>query len=88
MSQIRIRLFGAFRKFVPSGRLELYVKEGLTAKQLKAEIQSALESQTSEYLGSTLVFESALATESEVLSEDCLIDEKMELALLPPVCGG
>ncbi|NJM09501.1 MAG: hypothetical protein HC883_00950 [Bdellovibrionaceae bacterium] len=88
MKEIEIRLFGAFRKYVPAGRIKLQIDRQYTALELKGKIQEALQAQIPDYTEQSLVFESALATEDEVLSEEAIVNEKCNLALLPPVCGG
>lgn len=88
MKEIEIKLFGAFRKYVPTGKIVLQLEDISTVKQLKEKVQEKLLAQSSEYKGQNLVFESALATETEILTEEELVGGKICLALLPPVCGG
>lgn len=88
MNEVEIKFFGAFRKYIPAGRLKLRLKYPCTAIQLKEQIHQRLQEQIPNYKEPNLVFESALATETEVLAEDVSVDEKLSLALLPPVCGG
>ncbi len=88
MKEIEIKLFGAFRKYVPTGKIILQIKDISTVKLLKEKVQEKLLEQSLEYKGQNLVFESALATETEILRDEELVDGKTSLALLPPVCGG
>lgn len=88
MNEIEIKLFGAFRKYVPVGKIKLQIDRQYTAIQLKEKIQETLLLQIPNYTEQSLVFESALATENEVLSEEAIVNGKGNLALLPPVCGG
>ncbi|MBK9294773.1 MAG: hypothetical protein IPM57_10095 [Oligoflexia bacterium] len=88
MREIEIKLFGAFRNYVPTGMITIKLVDQLTAIQLKQKIQNLLQNQIKGFQDSTLVFESALATETEVLDEGEVINDKSNLALLPPVCGG
>lgn len=88
MKEIEIKLFGAFRKYVPTGKIKLPIDRPYTALQLKNKIHKALQEQIPNYAEPNLVFESALATEVEVLSEETVVSEMSHLALLPPVCGG
>lgn len=88
MKVIEIKLFGAFRRYVPTGKITLQIDRQHTARQLKAKIHDVLQSEIPAYNEQSLVFESALATEVEILPEEALVDEKCNLALLPPVCGG
>ncbi len=88
MREIEIKLVGAFRKYVPTGKIKLPMDQPYTALQLKNKIHEALQEQIPNYAEPSLVFESALATESEILSEETIVNEMNHLALLPPVCGG
>lgn len=88
MNEIEIKLFGAFRKFVSSGSIKVQVPSQTTVVQLKEIVNSKLRSQSPDFKDSSLVYESALATEFEVLAEDDMIKDLHHLALLPPVCGG
>jgi hypothetical protein len=88
MKEIEIRLFGAFRRYVPAGKISLRIDCPLTARQLKEKIQEALQSQVPGFSESSLIAESALATETAVLGEEDVVTDLHGLALLPPVCGG
>ncbi|MCC6278915.1 MAG: hypothetical protein IT289_13460 [Oligoflexia bacterium] len=88
MKTVKVKLFGGFKKFIPSGYLELQVQENCGVNLLKAEIQKHLESHSPEFLGSQLVFDSVLASDVEILNDNESIVECASLALLPPVCGG
>lgn len=88
MNEIEIKLFGAFRKYVPSGSIKVQLPEQFTAGQLKEIIKCTLQQRAVGFNESSLVYESVLATESEVLTEDALVSDRHNLALLPPVCGG
>jgi hypothetical protein len=88
MKNIEIKLFGAFRKYVPAGKLFLQLEGPSTVRMLKEQIQRQILAQSSDFKGQNLVFESALATESAILSEEEFVRDTSSLALLPPVCGG
>lgn len=88
MKEIEIKLFGAFRKYVPAGKIKLQLDRQCSALEFKEKIHQALRLQFPNYTEASLVFESALATNSEVLTEETMIDGHGNLALLPPVCGG
>lgn len=88
MREVEIKLFGAFRKYIPVGKIKLHLPEHCTAFQLKQKIHEVLCERVVDYREPSLVFESALATESKVLAEDVLVEGASDLALLPPVCGG
>ncbi len=88
MNQIEVKLFGAFRKYIPSGVLKVQAPDSITAAQMKELIKEVLQKEAPTLSQSDLVHESALATETEVLAEDEWIRNRNNLALLPPVCGG
>jgi molybdopterin converting factor small subunit len=88
MNEIEIRLFGSFRKFISSGSIKVRIPSQITVAQLKEIVNCELQRQSSEFTDSNLVYESAVATESEVLAEDDMVKDLHRLALLPPVCGG
>ncbi len=88
MNDIEIRLFGAFRKYVSSGSVKVCIPSQFTVAQLKEIVKCELQRQSSEFTDYNLVYESAVATESEVLAEDDMVKDLRHLALLPPVCGG
>lgn len=88
MKLINVRLFGAFKKHVPSGFIEISVDSPCTVKELKSKVHEYLKSQVPTYAESLLVFESALATDSEILNDENLSLKAENYALLPPVCGG
>ncbi|HMN67746.1 MAG TPA: hypothetical protein PKC28_04330 [Bdellovibrionales bacterium] len=88
MNETEIKLFGAFRKYMPSGSIRVNLPDGVTAGQVKEMVKRVLQQQVPDFSDTNLVYESALATESEILAEDSVIDNQSDLALLPPVCGG
>lgn len=88
MTKIKIRLFGAFRKYVPEGIIVIPIDNILTAKELKKNINTYLIENVVGYNESSLVFESAIATDAEIIQDDTVLNNCQNLALLPPVCGG
>lgn len=88
--EIRVRLFGAFCRWSPDGGIRLSAPPGTSAAALRALLLSALERLDAGFDGQALLARSAMADES------CLLDEgwsvpvggPVELAILPPVCGG
>jgi molybdopterin converting factor small subunit len=88
--EIRVRLFGAFRRWSPDGELRLSAPPGTSAAALRALLLSALERQHTGFDGRALVSGSALADETRLLDEGWTVPVggPVELAILPPVCGG
>lgn len=88
MKDIEIKLFGAFRKYVPSGMISVSLVEPILVSSLKQHVVKALLEIDPKFQETTLIFESALATESRILNDGELTSGETSLALLPPVCGG
>jgi len=98
---LRIRVFGVFRDLVKDRFLDLEISSMATVSDLKAEIGKRIlelnpelqmpgvqSSNDVELLLSRSVLASEFQGESRVLSQDHSIQSGMELAILPPVCGG
>lgn len=85
--KIEISLFGAFRKY-SNAPLLLDVPNGATLQELKNRIRASLESHFPQFDQPSLIDDSALADEREVLRQGYICTRNASLALLPPVCGG
>lgn len=88
MKKINVRLLGQFKKYVPNEFIEIFIEDECTVGEVKDGIQRYLKSKIQHYAETSLVFESALATESEILNDETIIVIGENYALLPPVCGG
>jgi molybdopterin converting factor small subunit len=85
---IQIKLFGAFRKYSDQGEITVATETALTLGQVKSELLERLSAnRTSEEI-KNLLSQSAIATDRRVLEESELVLPGMNLAILPPVCGG
>ncbi|TNE32306.1 MAG: hypothetical protein EP349_02015 [Alphaproteobacteria bacterium] len=78
---IHIRLFGAFRKNGQS--LTLCLPAGSTIASVKQQI--SLQFTETE---AALVFDSVLADEESILPDGFVLENNINLSILPPVCGG
>ncbi len=85
MKKLKVRLFGAFRKYIPGGELELEVPEKILVREVKSLLAQNLH--LYDFTEAQLVYDSAVATDDRVLQLD---EEVMDsqIAILPPVCGG
>ena len=85
MTEIKIRLFGAFRDLSPSGTINLEIPSEIAMTGIKNLIGLKLDlnQNTSALLGS-----SVLADDSKILRDHEHWNGQKQLALLPPVCGG
>ncbi len=80
--KIQIKLFAAAREISERGELELEVAEGLSVKDMKLKI-SAEHPKLSE-----LILRSAVSLNREFATDESVVHEKDEIALIPPVSGG
>lgn len=80
MIELKVRLFGAMRRYGTEAKIE--VSEPVSPLVLRKKL--------GEKFGwdQTLLSESAIANESAILAETALIDRSCTVAVLPPVCGG
>lgn len=78
---VKIKSYGAFRRI--GDMFDLEIAEGSTVKQLKTLMNETLQGQEA-----VLVFDSVLANDHKILSDDDLVKAEENLSILPPVCGG
>jgi molybdopterin converting factor small subunit len=89
MSEITIRLFGAFRNLQQDSELRIQVPDfPLSALRLKQEIEKQWREQSLSFDAIGLLKKSVLATDKKVLQDEDQIEKVESLALLPPVSGG
>lgn len=89
--KLRIELFGAFRQYTKEENLEICLKPGASLKDLRKELGSALQNLSPSSSPTSiqgLIESSAFADERAVLSESLRLESDMNIAVLPPVCGG
>lgn len=85
---MKIKFFGVLRKFGDErGFYETEVRANTSVDALKAQLKIELSRKFSKF-DRALIDESALASDSEVLSLQAMVPSQGEIALLPPVCGG
>jgi len=78
---IKIRLFGAFRKYGEEISFTVPAEGGLPAVRQKLESLVSANDKA-------LVKSSAFANDERILDENASISQDACLAILPPVCGG
>jgi molybdopterin converting factor small subunit len=88
MNEVEVRLFGAFRKYIPEGRLKITISQSCDVETFKEKIRLRIKESAPGFSDENLISESALANENEILAEDGVVHAGEMLALLPPVCGG
>ncbi|BDG05555.1 MoaD/ThiS family protein [Anaeromyxobacter oryzae] len=89
--QVRVRLFGAFRKYSSGAELRVDVPSGTTVSALRARVGEALRAACPTFGDQGLLDVSVLADDERILDEDQALGDghdEITLAVLPPVCGG
>jgi hypothetical protein len=86
----RVRLFGEFRNWCPSGEITVSDEGSCTVSDLKRAVAAELSKVAAPSDVESLMTVSALAGEDRVLLDDENLAElaMRSFALLPPVCGG
>lgn len=79
MINVKLRCFGAIRKYEPIG---FHSETPLTLRQVKERVSMLIPDEAE------LIADCALADESRVLAPDHVVNSSCTLLLLPPVCGG
>ena len=78
---VKMRLYGAFRKYDDSVQLSVPLGSPVTAVQ--DALCQALGPQSRD-----LVMDSVIANDQTILPPGFIIDADSSLSILPPVCGG
>ena len=88
MKKVKVKFFGAFRKYIPQGESDIDIGTDVNAKEFKRILLNYLETNVQGFVERTLVEESAIANEDRILTDTDMIDGRTLVAILPPVCGG
>lgn len=86
--KVKVRLFGAFRKYGDGAELELELPQDATLTELRKAFNDTLKSIDPSFSNAALIEDSAFADETSVLTDSARLIEGGTLAVLPPVCGG
>lgn len=84
--KITLQLFGAFRKC--GDTINMKLPQGSRIADLRAELLTILTDKNLGVDKRGLLDSSRFANDEAILSEDSVIDETDNLAILPPVSGG
>lgn len=87
MITLSIKMFGALRQYRTED-LVVQVANGSTVGMLKDAIAEALVKLGTGFNDAPLIEQSAIANSKRIYGSDEVITEAMDLAVLPPVCGG
>lgn len=89
-----VRLFGQFRNRAREPRLELELGAEASARDAKTALCLALFGESPDSDELALIDDSAIASATEVLAPEAALagladsQGRLDLAILPPVCGG
>lgn len=88
--KVRIRLFGAFRRYAGGADVWLDVPRGTTVAALRTRLGEALRAACPSFAEQGLLDVSVLADDVRILEDAHRIGDAdgLSLAILPPVCGG
>lgn len=91
MNQLKIKLFGAFRQYVPEGEIIIRQVQIKKVSDFKEYLYAEIQKVNPKFTDENLIQQSALATEERILHADedmPIFSLTDKIALLPPVCGG
>lgn len=87
MKNIKIKLFGPFRKYVECGEMSIELPNEINVKKFKDLLCIELKKINNDFNDHQLIRDSAVATEARILTLEENVSGSV-LAVLPPVCGG
>lgn len=89
MIEVEIKFFGSLRKYTPEGStFSVHLPKAASIKNIKAELQMELIRRFPEFSDQQLLCDSAIASETQLLSLEQVLIGSCTLLVLPPVCGG
>ena len=88
MIEVKIRLFGAFRKYGDGSEIRIPLPKNASINSLRSVLGTRLEELYPGFGEAGLLQDSAFANDTEILRNDSTLDRDCVVAVLPPVCGG
>jgi len=86
MINVNLSLYGAFKQIgVP--KITLLMPMESTVADLRKSLEIYLN-QSDRKISNTLVHASVFATDEKILKDSDILSPELNLAILPPVCGG
>lgn len=86
--EVKVRLFGAFRKYGDGREIVLELPERSGLSELRSALAACLAENYPEFDEARLLEESAFADETAILASGARFEKNCSVAVLPPVCGG
>ncbi len=88
MIEVRVRLFGAFRKYGDGREIAVELPERSGLGELKSALAVKLRARHAGFRDDGLLASSAFAGETAIFPPDVKFERSCSVAVLPPVCGG
>ncbi len=85
---ITIQLFGAFRKYFANNKTSFSVAANSDLAAVRKQFSELIKQTNTDARIDELIKTSAFATDGDIIQDDFCFDADIELAVLPPVCGG
>lgn len=76
---VQLQFFGALREHSNEREISVQLPRGATLRDLRLLLAPSF---------GKLVFDSAFADQSHILSDEFILENDLKLFVLPPVCGG
>ncbi len=86
LSAVKIRFFGAFRKYGDHAVLDL--PDGISVDDLKDRLARHLSGQVPDFSDAQLIHDSAVACNDTIVDSRYKVRFGQSISILPPVCGG
>ncbi len=86
---IEFTLYGALSEYTHGSEpIIISAKKGIEVKNLRANLIGALKDKYPAFAQEDIVYASAFANATTILSDEASLDDDCHLSILPPVCGG
>lgn len=88
MIKLKITTFGALGKLTISEPIIVTIDSGAELSQVMEQIKKEIIKISPQFSDFEVLEKSALADENEILGRNHIFDRDVNLAILPPICGG
>lgn len=88
MISINVKLFGGFRQLAGKTEMHLEIPKGVSVSEIRKILFEHMKLLTLQHEKLELIWNSLLADENQLLSDETKIHHSLTLALLPPFSGG
>lgn len=88
MIKIKITTFGELGRFTISEPMIIEVASGVVLSEVIDQVKKEILKNFPDFNDFEVLEKSVLADENEILNESYIFDKDIDLAILPPICGG